>query len=74
MEQGPKKSDGRSKRRVRRHSPHRLLRQKVILPGDIIVSAEKHRGRLVVRVEEPEEQGGPSSPTPRAIHLNADGV
>jgi len=43
----------RPKRKVQRHSPDRLLRQKVVLPGDIIVSAEKHNGRLVVRVESP---------------------
>jgi hypothetical protein len=44
----------RPKRKVQRHSPHRLLRQKLVLPGDITVSAEKHKGRLVVRVESPE--------------------
>ena len=43
------------KRRVRRHSPDRLLRQKLFLPGDITVSAERHNGRLVVRVESPIE-------------------
>jgi hypothetical protein len=37
--------------RVQRHSPHRLLRKKVVLPGGITISAERHRGRLVVRVE-----------------------
>ena len=40
-------------RRVQRHSPDRLLRQKLVLPGEITVSAEKHMGRLVVRVESP---------------------
>ena len=39
--------------RVQRHSPHRLLRQKLVLPGGITISAEKHRGRVVVRVEMP---------------------
>jgi hypothetical protein len=42
------------RRKVQRHSPDRLLRQKLVLPGDVIVSAEKHKGRLVVRVESPE--------------------
>ena len=43
------------KRKVQRHSPHRLLRQKLVLPGGVIVSAEKHKGRLVVRVEVPDD-------------------
>jgi hypothetical protein len=42
-------------RRVQRHSPHRLLRQKLVLPGGITISAEKHRGRVMVRVEVPED-------------------
>jgi hypothetical protein len=42
------------KRKVQRHSPHRLPRQKLVLPGHITVSAEKHKGRLVVRVESPD--------------------
>jgi hypothetical protein len=37
--------------RVQRHSPHRLLRKKLVLPGGITVSAEKHKGRIMVRVE-----------------------
>jgi hypothetical protein len=44
------------RRRVQRHSPHRLLRKKVVLPGGIIISAEKHRGRVMVRVEVPASQ------------------
>jgi len=43
------------KLKVQRHSPHRLLRQKLVLPGGVIVSAERHKGRLVVRVELPED-------------------
>lgn len=39
------------KRRVQRHSPHCLLRKKLVLPGGITISAEKHRGRIMVRVE-----------------------
>jgi hypothetical protein len=42
------------KRKVQRRSPHRLLREKLVLPGGVIVSAEMHKGRLVVRVEVPE--------------------
>ena len=53
MEDEPKKSDDRKKRRVLRHSPDRLLRQPVVLPGGVTVSAEKHKGRIVVRLESP---------------------
>jgi hypothetical protein len=42
------------KRRVVRHSPQRLLRQPLKLPGDVTVSAERNQGRLMVRVEMPE--------------------
>ena len=42
--------------RVQRHSPHRLLRKKLVLPGGITISAEKHRGRVVVRVEVPQQE------------------
>jgi hypothetical protein len=51
VEHDPKKSDERPKRRVRRYSPDRLLRQPVALSGGVILSAEKHRGRIVVRTE-----------------------
>jgi hypothetical protein len=53
--EGSKITDG-LRRRVQRHSPHRLLRQKLVLPGGITISAEKHGGRLVVRVEMPEDR------------------
>ena len=43
------------RRRVERHSPQRLLRKKVLLPAGIILSAEKHNGRLVVRVDLPDQ-------------------
>jgi len=43
-------------RKVQRYSPDRLLRQKLVLPGAISISAEKHKGRLVVRVESPENE------------------
>jgi hypothetical protein len=45
----------RPNRRVQRLSPARLLRQKLVLPGGVTVSAEKHQGRLVVRVETPAD-------------------
>jgi hypothetical protein len=41
------------KKKVQRHSPDRLLRHEVALPGGVAVSAEKHRGRIVVRIEYP---------------------
>ena len=43
--------------KVQRHSPDRLLRRKIILRDGTKVTAEKHRGRLVVRVEVPDEAG-----------------
>jgi hypothetical protein len=54
MEDESKKNDERPKRRVRRYSPDRLLRQPVVLSGGGTVSVEKHRGRLAVRVEVPD--------------------
>jgi len=51
VEHDPKKHDERPKGRVRRYSPDRLLRQPVAVSSGGTVSAEKHRGRLVVRVE-----------------------
>jgi hypothetical protein len=50
----PKEPIERLKRRVQRHSPHRLLREKLVLPGGVTISAEKHRGRVMVRVEMPQ--------------------
>lgn len=49
-----KQAAERLKQRVQRHSPDRLFRKKLVLPGGITISAEKHKGRLVVRVETPE--------------------
>ena len=43
-------------RKVLPLSPHCLLSKKLILPGVVTVSAEKHKGRLVVRVEFPSTQ------------------
>jgi hypothetical protein len=45
------------KRKVQRHSPRRLLEKKLVLPGGVIVSAERHKGRIVVRVESPSKEG-----------------
>lgn len=45
----------RPRRKVQRHSPDRLLRRPLVLAGEITVSAEKHKGRLVVRVETPDD-------------------
>jgi hypothetical protein len=47
----------RSKGRVERHSPNRLLHKPVQLPGGVTVSAERHNGRLMVRVESPIDEG-----------------
>ena len=44
-------------RLVQRHSPHRLPRKKLVLPGGITISAERHKGRVMVRVEVPEQAG-----------------
>ena len=55
-DQAPKPEDPkRPKRRVRRLSPARLLRKKLDLPGGITVSAERDKGRLVVRVDVPQD-------------------
>jgi len=57
VEYGPKKSDERPKRRVRRYSPDHLLRQPVTLSSGATVSVEKHRGRKMVRLDEPADDG-----------------
>jgi hypothetical protein len=49
----PGNTPERRKPRVERHSTQRLLRKPVELPSGVIVSAERHKGRLVVRVETP---------------------
>jgi hypothetical protein len=41
----------RPPRKVQRYSPDRLLRRPVQLEGGVTVSAERHKGRIVVRVE-----------------------
>ena len=55
MDEPQKSTVERLKRRVLRHSPDRLLRRPVVLAGGVIVSAENHRGRIVVRIELPGE-------------------
>jgi hypothetical protein len=45
------------KRKVRRYSPDRLRRQKLSLPGGVVISAETHNGRLVVRIESWDKDG-----------------
>ena len=42
------------RRKAQRYSPDRLLRRKVVLPDGSTVSAEKHRDRLLVRIEVPD--------------------
>ena len=49
----PKTDVKRPRRRLQRLSAARLLRQKLVLPCGVTVSAERHKGRLVVRVESP---------------------
>jgi hypothetical protein len=41
--------------------PHRLLRKMLVLPGGITISAEKRKGRVMVRVEVPEEENAAGS-------------
>jgi hypothetical protein len=53
VEHDLKKSDERPKRRVRRYSANRLLREKVPVPAESTLSTETHRGQLMVRVEQP---------------------
>lgn len=55
MDQTPKTDAERPRKKVQRHSPHRLLRRPVTLPGGLVVSAERHKGRIVVRVESPDD-------------------
>ena len=52
--QTPKNDAERPRKKVQRHSPDRLLCRPVQLDGGVTVSAELHKGRIVVRVEEQE--------------------
>jgi hypothetical protein len=51
----PAKPGAGPKKRVQRHSPDRLLRRPVQLVGGVTVSAERHKGRIMVRFELPDE-------------------
>jgi hypothetical protein len=42
------------KRKVQRYSPDRLLREKITVPASSTLSTEKHRGRIMLRVESSE--------------------
>jgi len=53
VDQAPKTDTERPRKKVQRHSPDRLLRRPVELPGGLMVSAERHKGRIMVRVESP---------------------
>jgi cob(I)alamin adenosyltransferase len=54
VEQIPKTDAKQLKQKVQRYSPDRLLRQKLVLPAATTVSAEKHKGRVMVRFEMPQ--------------------
>ena len=54
VDQTQKNDAERPKRKVQRYSPDRLLRQKLVLPAATTVSAEKHKGRVMVRFEVPQ--------------------
>ena len=42
---------------LQRHSPDRLLREKFVLPAAATVSAERHKGRVMLRFEILREEG-----------------
>lgn len=50
MAQVPKSAAKRPKSKVRRYAPDRLLRRPV-QQGGVTVSPERHKGRIVVRIE-----------------------
>ncbi len=56
MAKTPKTEAERPKRKVQRYSPDRLLREKITVPTESTLSTEKHRGRIMVRVESPEDR------------------
>jgi hypothetical protein len=55
VNQPPESEAEQPGKKVQRHSPDRLLRRPVELPGGHLVSAERHRGRIMVRFELPDE-------------------
>jgi len=56
VDQTAKTRAERHRKKVQRHSPDRLLRRPVELGGGVTVSAERHKGRIVVRVESPGDE------------------
>jgi hypothetical protein len=52
----PEDAPESTKRRVERHSPKRLLRRPVELPCGLVIAAERHKGRIVVRLELPRPE------------------
>ena len=63
MDKTPKTDVERPKKKVHRYSPDRLLREKITVPAESTLSTEKHRGRIVVRVESEVDNPG-DSPCP----------
>jgi hypothetical protein len=55
MDSTPNSHAERPRKKVQRHSPDRLLRRPVQVDGGVTVSAELHKGRIVVRVESPND-------------------
>jgi hypothetical protein len=53
VDRAPKKDAERPRKKVQRYSPDRLLREKITVPAESSLSTERHRGRLMVRVESP---------------------
>jgi len=56
VEQNPKTDVEPSKKKVQRYSPDRLLGEKITVPAESTLSTEKHRGRMMVRVESPNDE------------------
>jgi len=54
VEKGQKKRGECQKRGARRYSVSQLRRKKIPVRADSMLSAETHRGQLMVRVEPPE--------------------
>jgi hypothetical protein len=54
--QAPRTNDERPRKKVQRYSPDRLLREKITVPAESTLSTERHRGRIMVRVESPEDK------------------
>jgi len=56
LDQTARTNPERARKKVQRHSPHRLQRRPIALPGGIVVSGELQKGRIVVRVESREDR------------------